>query len=93
MALRAKKCEHLEVLRNIKRPKSYTCEECMKTGASWVHLRTCQACGIALCCDSSLNKHASKHATSHNHPVMISAEPNEQWAWCYTHELMAQYEV
>ncbi|MEM9856114.1 MAG: UBP-type zinc finger domain-containing protein [Bacteroidota bacterium] len=57
-----------------------------KTGDRWVHLRTCQTCGITLCCDSSPNQHASKHASSHAHPVVISAEPNETWAYCYVHK-------
>lgn len=79
------KCEHLERF-DKKEPKGYECEECIKTGDRWVHLRTCQECGVTLCCDSSPNKHASKHAASHNHPVVISAEPGENWAWCYVHQ-------
>ena len=91
MALRGKKCEHLDAISTILKPKSYKCEECTKTGDSWVHLRTCQECGVTLCCDSSPNRHSSKHAVSQNHSVMISAEPNENWAWCFTHELIAKY--
>ncbi len=78
-------CEHLENFEK-KEPQSYTCEECVKTGDRWVHLRTCQTCGVTLCCDSSPNKHASKHAISHGHPVAISAEPGEKWAYCYEHQ-------
>ena len=78
-------CEHLENFEHID-PKGYECEECVKTGDSWVHLRTCQTCGVTLCCDSSPNQHATKHAKSHNHPVVKSAEPNERWAYCYVHE-------
>ena len=83
-------CEHL---RNFERkePKAYECEECMKTGDRWVHLRTCQSCGVTLCCDSSPNKHASAHAKSHNHQVIISAEPGETWAYCYEHDALMQY--
>lgn len=78
-------CEHLEGFTLI--PSSaYECAECVKTGDRWVHLRTCQSCGVTLCCDSSPNKHASKHAKAHNHPVAISAEPGENWAWCYVHQ-------
>ncbi|QLG45540.1 UBP-type zinc finger domain-containing protein [Costertonia aggregata] len=91
MALRARKCEHLQVVSKIKKPKSQECNECIKTGDSWVHLRTCQDCGITLCCDSSPNKHASKHSTSHGHPVIISAEPNEKWMWCYVHQQISRY--
>lgn len=91
MALKMKKCEHIEVVSDIKRPEVYECQECVKTGDSWVHLRTCQNCGVTLCCDSSPNKHASKHAKSNKHPVIISAEPGEKWMWCYEHELIARY--
>lgn len=91
MALRIKKCEHIEAISEIKKAKAYECEECVKSGSTWVHLRTCQECGITLCCDSSPNKHASKHAVSKSHAVIISAEPGEKWLWCYEHELIARY--
>lgn len=91
MALRLKKCEHIQAIESVRKPLDYECEECIKTGDSWVHLRTCQSCGITLCCDSSPNKHASKHAASHEHPVIISAEPYEKWMWCYIHEQIARY--
>ncbi len=83
--LKEKNCEHLETFVKLD-PRGYECEECAKTGGRWLHLRTCQSCGVTLCCDSSPNKHASKHAKSHNHPVAISAEPGEHWAYCYEHE-------
>ena len=83
--LKQKNCEHLENLRVMK-SSTYECEECVKSGDTWVHLRTCQSCGITLCCDSSPNQHASKHAASHNHPVATSAEPGESWAYCYQHQ-------
>lgn len=83
--LKQKNCEHLESFER-KEPKVYECDECVKTGDRWVHLRTCQSCGTTLCCDSSPNRHASKHAASHSHPVVISAEPNETWAYCYVHQ-------
>lgn len=89
MMLKTKKCEHLETF-DVKEPKVYECEECIKSGDRWVHLRTCQSCGITLCCDSSPNKHATAHAKSHNHPVVISAELGENWAWCYVHEQIAK---
>ena len=56
-----------------------------------MHLRTCQECGITLCCDSSPNQHASKHAHQTGHPVVISAEPGERWLWCYIDEELAEY--
>ncbi len=93
MKLRTKICEHLENFdsNHIKKSTAYECAECIKSGDSWVHLRTCQECGITLCCDSSPNKHASNHHTSHKHPVVISAEPNENWAWCYAHKSFVKY--
>ncbi|GAB5474688.1 MAG: hypothetical protein Mars2KO_27870 [Maribacter sp.] len=91
MAFKMKKCAHLAVIDTVKTPKEYQCEECVKIGGGWVHLRTCQRCGVTLCCDSSPNKHASKHAQEKKHPVISSAEPGEKWMWCYEHELIARY--
>jgi hypothetical protein len=84
-------CEHLKAITEIKTAAKYECEECVKTGSRWVHLRTCQTCGATLCCDSSPNKHASKHAHASGHPVASSAEPGERWVYCYVDELTAQY--
>lgn len=81
--LKRKSCEHLETLSATKQAKAYECEECVKTGDKWVHLRTCQSCGVTLCCDSSPNQHASKHFAASEHPVITSAEPGESWAYCY----------
>ncbi|MBN7816215.1 UBP-type zinc finger domain-containing protein [Algoriphagus pacificus] len=80
-------CEHLDNYEN-KDPKAYECEECVKTGDRWVHLRTCQECGVTLCCDSSPNQHASAHARKMNHPVIKSAELGEDWAYCFIHEAL-----
>ncbi|CAN5275835.1 hypothetical protein BH09BAC6_BH09BAC6_10460 [soil metagenome] len=84
-------CEHLNAIKSLKHAKAYECEECIKTNDSWMHLRTCQTCGVTLCCDSSPNQHASKHANASGHPVVISAEPGERWLWCYVDEVMAEY--
>jgi len=84
-------CSHLEAITDIKPPKRRECEECMKTGDIWVHLRTCQECGVTLCCDSSPNQHASKHARSIGHPVVASAEPDERWLYCYPDDKLAEY--
>ncbi|MFD2572874.1 UBP-type zinc finger domain-containing protein [Spirosoma soli] len=89
--LNQKICSHLAALTDIRSADEYVCEECIKTGDSWVHLRTCQTCGTTLCCDSSPNKHATKHFRASNHPVVASAEPGERWVWCYADEQMAQY--
>ncbi len=83
--LKQKNCEHLENFERIE-PTTYQCDECVKTGDRWVHLRTCQSCGTTLCCDSSPNRHASKHAAAEGHPVVVSAEPGESWAYCYVHQ-------
>ena len=66
------------------------CEECLASGDSWVHLRMCLACGHVGCCDSSKNKHATKHYHRSKHAVMRSIEPGERWIWCYVHELGAE---
>jgi len=87
----ARTCDHLESLTALKEAKAYECEECVKIGARWVHLRTCQTCGITLCCDSSANKHASKHAHTASHPVASSAEPGERWLYCYVDDAFAEY--
>ncbi|MGH8163404.1 MAG: UBP-type zinc finger domain-containing protein [Rhodanobacteraceae bacterium] len=84
-------CSHLDAITSIKRPLRLECEECVKTGASWVHLRTCQECGATLCCDSSPNRHASRHADASGHPVVASAQPGERWLYCYPDEMLAQY--
>jgi hypothetical protein len=84
-------CEHLEAITEIKTAKEFVCEECIKTGSSWVHLRTCQTCGVTLCCDDSFHKHATKHYYRSGHPVIISSEPGERWLWCYKDNMIAEY--
>jgi uncharacterized UBP type Zn finger protein len=64
------------------------CEECLGTGDTWVHLRVCLACGHVGCCDSSKNKHATRHFHGTGHPVMRSNEPGETWGWCYVDRVM-----
>jgi len=66
-------------------------EECVKIGASWVHLRTCQTCGATLYCDDSPNRHATKHAHARGHPVIASAEPGERRLYCYPDDAFAEY--
>ncbi len=84
-------CKDIREIKELKTSSDYVCEECMKTGSDWLHLRTCQTCGVTLCCDSSPNKHMTKHFHRTQHPVVISAEPGEQWLWCYKDELFADY--
>jgi hypothetical protein len=84
-------CTHIEGLEKLLHAKAYECETCVKIGSQWVHLRTCQTCGVTLCCDSSPNRHASKHARSMSHPVVASAEPGERWLYCFPDDAFAEY--
>jgi len=84
-------CSHLEAIANVKRAERPECDECVKIGAQWVHLRTCQECGVTLCCDSSPNHHASKHAHQSAHPVIASAQPGERWLYCYSDDAFVEY--
>ena len=84
-------CTHIDAIESLKTPRAHVCEECVKTGSRWVHLRTCQTCGVTLCCDSSPNKHASKHARATSHPVIASAEPGERWLYCFPDDAFAEY--
>jgi uncharacterized UBP type Zn finger protein len=77
-------CVHLQqVNQNINAKTPNGCEECLKMGSAWVHLRLCLTCGHVGCCDSSINKHGTKHFHSTNHPIVKSFEPGEDWEWCY----------
>jgi uncharacterized UBP type Zn finger protein len=81
-------CTHLDTIAVIDLPESIAgCEECLKTGDRWLHLRMCTACGKIGCCDSSPNRHASRHAAEAGHPIARSAEPGEDWSWCYVDEV------
>ena len=84
-------CNHLDAVSKIIAPARRECAECVKTGSRWVHLRTCQSCGVTLCCDSSPHRHASHHAGATGHPVIASAEPGERWLYCYPDEAFAEY--
>jgi len=84
-------CGHIDAIKTVLHPKARVCEECVKIGSRWLHLRTCQSCGVTLCCDSSPNRHASKHAGVSQHPVIASAEPGEQWLYCFPDDNFAEY--
>jgi hypothetical protein len=84
-------CPHIAATTNVLQPKRRECEECVKIKSRWLHLRTCQQCGSTLCCDSSPNRHATKHAHATKHPVIASAEPGERWLYCYPDEAFAEY--
>jgi uncharacterized UBP type Zn finger protein len=80
-------CTHLELIRN-PQPNTKGCEECLKIGDTWVHLRLCEICGHVGCCDSSKNKHATKHYRASGHPIIKSFEPGEDWMYCYIDDVM-----
>jgi uncharacterized UBP type Zn finger protein len=85
-----KTCTHLDQIKKV-HPKDITvCEDCIKTGDTWVNLRMCLVCGHVGCCDSSKNKHATKHFKEAGHPVMQSVSPGEEFAWCYVDEVFIE---
>ena len=82
-------CNHLDQVEVTELPESVAgCADCLAIGARWVHLRMCLTCGRIGCCDSSPNRHATKHAQATGHPVVHSVEPGEEWCWCYEDEVM-----
>jgi len=91
MVDKAALCTHIASIGEIKRAKRRECEECAKIGSSWVQLRTCQTCGGTRCCDSSPNRHATRHHHESGHPVIASAEPGERWLYCYPDEATVEY--
>jgi hypothetical protein len=85
-------CSHIAAaLPGVRPAQTHECVVCVRTGARWVHLRTCQTCGLTHCCDSSPNRHATAHHRSRGHPVIASAEPGERWLYCYEHEVTTGY--
>ena len=84
----ATRCAHLDQVHRVTPRTPNGCEECLKLGADWVHLRLCLTCGHVGCCDDSPNKHATKHFHRTRHPIIKSFEPDEDWGWCYVDELM-----
>jgi hypothetical protein len=82
---------HIEAVDTVRPRVARVCEECVKMGPGWVLLRTCQSCGGTRCCDSSPNRHASKHARGSAHPVIASAEEGERWLYCYPDDSFAEY--
>ena len=83
----AQGCTHLDQMQITETDKT-GCEECLKTGSTWVHLRLCLTCGHVGCCDSSRNQHATKHYKAHHHPLVRSLEPGESWVWCYPDDMI-----
>jgi CPA1 family monovalent cation:H+ antiporter len=86
---KAQGCDHLLAAPTLVRPGTPDgCEECLRDGTSWVHLRLCLSCGHVGCCDSSPQRHASAHHRHSDHPVVRSFEPHEHWRWCFVDELL-----
>jgi uncharacterized UBP type Zn finger protein len=83
-------CEHLKKAPHHVKHNTNGCEECLKMGDSWVHLRLCLACGHVGCCDDSKNRHATKHYQATKHPVIRSIEPGESWEWCFVDEMVKE---
>lgn len=79
-------CQHLDQIREVT-PSADGCEDCLRIGSWWVHLRLCMSCGYVGCCDSSPNRHASAHFRATGHPIVKSLEPGENWMWCYADEV------
>src|SRR5260370_20065165 len=88
----AKRCTHLDQIQEVT-PSATGCEDCLKIGDTWVHLRLCLTCGHVGCCDDSKNKHATKHFHATTHPIIQSFEPGEDWGWCYVDEVMLEIEA
>jgi len=80
-------CTHRDQIREVS-PSAEGCEECLAMGDSWVHLRLCRICGHVGCCDSSKNRHATRHFHATGHPIMRSFEQGEEWSWCYIDEVV-----
>jgi uncharacterized UBP type Zn finger protein len=78
-------CSHFDQVHDVT-PSADGCEDCLKIGDEWVHLRLCMTCGHVGCCDDSKNKHATKHFHATGHPIIRSLEPGEDWLWCYVDE-------
>jgi hypothetical protein len=83
-------CEHLDQIRSVT-PRTDGCEECLKTGQAWVHLRLCRSCGHVGCCDQSPGRHATRHFQQTRHAIMESYDPPDPWGWCYVDEVMLDF--
>jgi CPA1 family monovalent cation:H+ antiporter len=81
-------CDHLRNAKDVEARTPEGCEECLRDGSRWVHLRLCLTCGKVGCCDSSPNRHASAHYRESQHPVIRSFQPGESWRWCFVDEVL-----
>ena len=85
----SRSCSHLDQIHDVT-PSSTGCQPCLELGDTWVHLRMCMTDGQVLCCDSSKNKHATKHFHATEHPLVQSFQPGEDWIWCYVDEVVME---
>ncbi len=83
----ATNCTHLDQIHDVQ-PWAEGCKDCLRTGDTWVHLRECLVCGHVGCCDSSPNRHATKHFHATEHPLVQSFEPGEDWIFCYVDQVV-----
>lgn len=84
-----KHCTHTDTIHQVT-PSARGCEECLKTGSTWVHLRLCRSCGQVGCCDDSPNRHARAHFKESGHPIIEGYDPPEGWGWCYADKVMVE---
>ena len=81
-------CTHLDTIKVLQLPDSVAgCEDCLREGGVWLHLRICLGCGHVGCCDDSPSRHASAHGRTSGHPLIRSLEPGEDWSWCFQDEV------
>jgi uncharacterized UBP type Zn finger protein len=81
------RCSHTSQIKDVE-PSAEGCEDCLRTGDTWMHLRECLICGHVGCCDQSPNRHATMHFHATKHPIIRSFEPGEDWRWCYVDEVL-----
>jgi uncharacterized UBP type Zn finger protein len=81
-------CTHLDEVEVLELPAEVDgCEDCLREGGKWLHLRICLTCGHVGCCDNSPGRHATAHHHATTHPIIRSLEPGEDWSWCYVDEV------
>jgi hypothetical protein len=84
-------CTHLDAIHEIVPHTLAGCEDCLKIGSTWVHLRLCMTCGHVGCCDSSPHRHARQHSHHQHHPIVRSFAPGENWGWCYIDNVTLEF--
>lgn len=84
-------CTHLDAIHDVVPHTLAGCEDCLKIGSTWVHLRLCMTCGHVGCCDSSPHRHAKQHFHHQHHPIVRSFEPGENWGWCYMDNVTLEF--